>query len=405
MDLNGYDSPLLRPIDLQPVLHADRQMWLLRDPMELSQTQLIFPPVLAQMLTHINGKRSIDQIHRLLCRDVGGDVPFSAVQDAFEQLDATYLLDNARSRSAIAAELAAFRAQAVRAPALAGRGYAADSAELHRQLDGYSNGIVADGQWAGRGIISPHIDYMRGGPVYAGVWQQARAAVKDADLVLIFGTDHNGGPASITLTKLPFATPFGILPTDEEVVDELAAAIGHDDAFALELNHRREHSIELSAVWFHHIRGANPCPVIPILCGSFYHLTPDGHPSDDAKLTAFITALRRATAGRRVLAVASVDLAHIGPAFDSGYRVDDAQRARITESDRRLQDAIASGARDAFYRQIARTRNADNVCGFSSIYMMLSYLGDTRGHVIDYQHCPADQHNTSLVSICGMLLE
>ena len=35
----------------------------------------------------------------------------------------------------------------------------------------------------GHGVISPHIDYHRGGPVYAAVWQQAAAMAQAADLV------------------------------------------------------------------------------------------------------------------------------------------------------------------------------------------------------------------------------
>ena len=44
-----------------------------------------------------------------------------------------------------------------------------------------------------RGVVSPHIDYARGGPVYKAVWSAAEQAVQDADLAIIFGTDHSGG--------------------------------------------------------------------------------------------------------------------------------------------------------------------------------------------------------------------
>jgi AmmeMemoRadiSam system protein B len=399
-------KPLLRPLDFQPVFHQGQRMWLLRDPLQLSQGQLIFPQALAQMLVYLDGSASVSDIHRQLCADLGQDVPFEIVVDAIEQLDNACLLDNERSRNAQVAQLQAYRAQSARPPALAGLSYPADSAELTTQFTNYSNGDDLNGwpEWHGRGIISPHIDYERGGSVYAKTWQRARAAVKNADLVLMFGTDHNGGAGSITLTKVPYATPYGIIPTDELIVDQLAAAVG-EDAYQLELNHKQEHAIELSAVWFHHIRGQNPCPMIPILCGSFYHFTPDGHPSQNARLTNFVDVLRRVTAGRKVLAVASVDLAHVGPAFDSEYLVHDAQRKRIADSDHSLRTAIANGDSQRFYREIAVTRNANNICGFSSIYLMLQYLGETTGIDIAYAQCEADQDNTSIVSICGMLLD
>ena len=36
-----------------------------------------------------------------------------------------------------------------------------------------------------------------------------------------------------------------------------------------EFHQINDHSIELAAVWFHHFMGGRPCPVVPILCGSF----------------------------------------------------------------------------------------------------------------------------------------
>src|SRR5690606_22699686 len=175
----------------------------------------------------------------------------------------------------------------------------------------------------GRAIISPHIDYPRGGKVYSKVWQRAKTAVLEADLVIILGTDHNGGLGTFTLTRQPYATPYGVLPTDTDLVDELAAAIGEEAAFAEELHHRKEHSIELSAVWLHYLyqqAGIDPKPMVPILCGSFHHFVMNGaHPAQDDLLGTAVTTLQRATADKKVLIVASVDFAHVGPAFGDDY--------------------------------------------------------------------------------------
>ncbi len=228
--------------------------------------------------------------------------------------------------------------------------------------------------------------------------------MRAADLVIMLGTDHHGGPASLTLTHVPYATPYGVLPTDRAVVDHLAQAIG-TQAFDLELNHRQEHAIELSAVWLHYIQGDQPCPMVPVLCGSFEHLTPAGHPDQEARLSAFIQALRQVTAGRRVLVVASVDLAHVGPAFDTGYRMTSARRAALRATDASLCQAICQGDAERFYQEIAAIRNANNICGFSSIYLLLQYLGPTAGVEVAYAQCPADAAEASVVSICGLLLE
>lgn len=397
-------KPKLRPLDFQPISYQGEAMWLVRDPLKLGDRQLVFPGGLAQMLLFCDGEHTLPQIHRGICQALGTHVPFEVVADAVQQLDTLLLLDNERAQQAIAAAQAVYRAQPYRPPALAGLSYPADSAELTALFHSYNGRpSTMPATWHGRAVISPHIDYQRGGPVYAQVWQQAAAAAQSADLVIIFGTDHNGGPASLTLTRLPYATPYGVIPTDPALVDRLAAAIG-PEAFALELNHREEHAVELSAVWWHHIRGANPCPMLPVLCGSFQHFTPNGHPDDDPTLKAFIDALQEATAGRNVLAVASVDLAHIGPAFDTGYVVDEARCQALAASDAQLRQAIRQGDAETFYRLIAATENSHNICGFSSIYLLLRYLGATQGQDVAYAQCPADPNNTSVVSICGMLL-
>lgn len=385
-------------------------MWLLRDPLQLSPQQLIVPQSLAQMLMFLDGRHTRRQIHDAFCRLIGETLDFEIVNNALDQLDGALLLDNDRSRQAKQALLAAYRAQPHRPPALADLSYPGDPAELANLFHEYADGDDLNGwqPWHGRALISPHIDYQRGGPVYAQVWRRAATAVLEADLVLIFGTDHNGGYGTITLTRQPYATPYGVLPTDLALIDELAAAIGPENAFGEELHHRAEHSVELSAVWLHHIyrqAGVAPKPMVPILCGSFHHFVANGsHPAEDTLLNTAVTTLRRATAGKKVLAVASVDLAHVGPNFGDDFPMDAARRARLKQEDDHLIRAILQGDAADFYAQIAAMQDRNRICGFSSIHTMLRFLGPVSGQQIAYDHCPADAQNTSLVSICGLLL-
>lgn len=383
-------------------------MWLLRDPLGLTNHQLILPQAMAPLLALCDGERDVAAIHAAFCNYAGGPLPQEIITDALEQLDKACLLDNERAKDALEAARAAYRAQPYRPPALAGLSYPEEPAELSHMLAGYGGDESPNGRqpWRGRGIVSPHIDYERGGHVYAKVWRRAEAAVQEADLALIFGTDHNGSPGALTLTRQPYATPFGLLPTDEELVEHVAAAIGPENAFAEELHHRQEHSVELSAVWLHWLRRQNPCPMIPILCGSFQRFIDAGrHPDNDELLAAAVAALQEATAGKRVLVVASVDLAHVGPNFGDAFAMDQARRQALVASDGRLIEAILGGDAGRFYHEIASAGDRNRICGFSAIYLMLHYLGQTRGIQVAYDHCPADPQNNSLVSICGLLLE
>ena len=405
------NKPRLRPLDFQPVTYQGQQVWYLRDPQQLSQYQIFMPPALAQMLMYCDGMHTPQEIHSALCLQLGAELEFKVVEDALAQLDEACLLENERTQKRLDELKEEYRAQPHRPPALADLSYPGIPGRLAETLDNYSSGDDLSNwePWHGRGIISPHIDYQRGGPVYAKVWQRAKTAVLDADLVLIFGTDHNGGPGTFTLTRQAYATPYGVLPTDTNLIDTLANAIGPDAAYAEELHHRKEHSIELSATWLHHIyhqAGVEPKPMIPILVGSFQHFVSNGgHPTTDDTLMTAINTLKQETKGKKVLAVASVDFAHVGPNFGDNFPMDQARRTSLRQTDDNLVQSIIRGDASGFYDQIAAVQNQNRICGFSPIYLMLQYLGTTEGVQIAYDQCSADEQDTSLVSIAGILLE
>lgn len=401
------ENPQLRPLDIQPINYEGRQMWLLRDPLELSDMQLVLASPLAQLLVYCDGSRDTEEIRSTLALDLGIPVDFAIIEDTINQLDEACLLENERSEQALHSQLASFRKQDSREPSLAGLGYSADPFELTTEFLAYGEGDDLAGwkPWMGRGIISPHIDYLRGGEVYSQLWRRAEMAVKQAELVIIFGTDHYGRDGSITLTSRPYETPFGLLPNEPQLINALAEVIG-PDAFTEELNHSKEHSVELSATWLHFVNDRQPTSMIPVLCGSFGgFIHGQGHPAEDQKISSFVDALRELTAGKKVLAVASVDLAHMGPNFGDNFIMDVSRRERLIQEDELLIEAIGKGDAEEFFGRVASVEDRNRVCGTSSIYLLLRYLGATTGELISYKHCPADQQDTSLVSICGMLLQ
>src|SRR5439155_14013247 len=155
------------------------------------------------------------------------------VDEVVRQLDEALFLDSPRFREARDDALRDYRSAACRPPALADKVYPGDPTGCFTALRDYDVDPPAEAPALGRvrGVVSPHIDYQRGGAVYAQTWRLARDAVRDAELVIVFGTDHAGGAGKLTLTRQSYATPLGILPTAVELVDELAAASGPNAAF------------------------------------------------------------------------------------------------------------------------------------------------------------------------------
>ena len=193
------------------------------------------------------------------------------------------------------------------------------------------------------------------------------------------------------------------------LIDKLAASLGTETAFADELNHRHEHSVELSAVWLHHIfhqAGKKPCPMVPILVGSFQQFLVNGEkPATNDRLAAFINVLQHETVGRQLLSVASVDLAHVGPSFGDNFAMDKTRREKLAEQDGELMEAAINGDAESWYSQIAAVGDRNRICGFAPTYLMLRYLGRSSGVKVAYDQCAADNQNTSLVSICGLLID
>jgi MEMO1 family protein len=399
--------PKLRNIDARPVFHEGRSLLLLRDPLQLSERVLLVPPMLVSILALCDGTRE-DARHLSLAHALtsGHSIDMVTISQLLSALDEALLLENERFAEAYQGTLAEYRQAEMRPPALAGSSYPAEADQLRRLFHDFVETVSAssDASFDGAGLVSPHIDYSRGGPVYAGVWKRAEEAVRAADLIVILGTNHYGGKRQLTLTRQNYATPLGVLPTARDVVNEVAAALG-EDVFEGELNHRGEHSIELAAAWLQYIREERPVEVVPILCGSFgTFVRGEADIESDPVLNGLVETVNRVTAGRRVVIVAAGDLSHIGPAF-GGAPVDAAAHAKLKEADDELIDRMCAGDSRGFFEAIERVADKNNVCGISPIYLAMRMLGKIKGQVTGYDRCPADGNGTSFVSVCGVVFE
>lgn len=399
--------PVLRPIRVEPAGRPSEPMLLLADHQRIATDgALMVSAVAGYALMAADGTRNLHEIQAYVRQQLGVDIRLSSLRELFTALDASALLDNDNYRFMRQAAIRRFRAQPFREPSSAGAVYPADPDELAAYLDDFRARLPADLPQLGsvRGVLSPHIDYERGGSTYAHTWAMIADAMQDAELVITVGTDHNGG-APFTLTRQHYATPFGVLPTDQAAVDRIVAVLGEDAAFQDELNHIGEHSLELVLVWLHYFRRDNPPRVLPILTGSLYdHLLNGTGPSSDPQLQAVSAELRKLTEEQNAVIVASGDLAHVGPVF----RTDDWHDDRLPELaalDSAMLDTIRAGDAAAWFDFLKQEHDARNVCGLAPVYVMMQALGQsTEGQVFAYQQCPADDDGKSWVSIAGAVL-
>jgi AmmeMemoRadiSam system protein B len=158
-------------------------------------------------------------------------------------------------------------------------------------------------------------------------------------------------------------------------------------------------------VWLQYLRHKKPCPMLPILCGSFHHFMIDqANIEAEEKFKACVDVLRAEMAKRRTVVVAAGDLAHLGPAFD-GPPLDAVAQAQMKVDDEALMDVLCQGNATEFFEFMRGGQYQRNVCGLSPFYFTLSVLDQTQGQTIAYERCLADHHKTSFVSVCGIVLE
>ena len=409
----SYEHPKLRSLDAKWVEHEGRNLLYLRDPLSLSDDNVLVPQPLVPLLAMCDGSKDLATLRARFTQHTGvelGDEQFFAL---FERLDSALLLENAKYVAAITGALADYRSAPHRPMSHAGAVYPKDADGLRQMIADFCEAspmMAPGGTGQLVGMLSPHIDFARGGGTYASLWQGAAGDLGNIERVIVLGTDHSGGPGALTLTRQSYATPLGPLPTDIQVVDMLEAALGEEQTYAEELHHRSEHSIDLASVWMHSFMESAPPTMVPVLCGSFAGFVASGErPETDARIDAAIDVLAQAAAERPTLVIAAGDLAHVGPVFGDATPIAPAARHALGLHDDESLAAICEGDAAGFLDFTVQEGDKRRICGLSPIYLMLEVLRrahgkPARGMSMGYAQCPADDSGGSLVTIAGALL-
>ncbi len=316
---------------------------------------------------------------------------------------------------AFSAFLKGYKAELVRPAAHAGRSYPSDPAMLRAWLDQQFDDprgsgrpqVDSAGPLAGlRGVITPHIDFQRGGPTYTHGFR-ALVERSDADIFVILGVAHQYAQRRFVLTRKHFETPLGRVSTDQEFMNDLASRAG-DSFFDDELAHRTEHSIEFQAVFLQHLLGGRrPFTIVPILAGSFHDLMPTGlDPMADPDVARFIRALREteANCGKKVAYVGGIDLCHVGPEFGDPDRLTDGQLDEVRRFDQTMLARASAVDPSGWFSTAAEIENRWRVCGLAATYTMLQVLGPSSGKLLRYDQA-VNPERTCAVTFASLAFE
>jgi hypothetical protein len=238
-----------------------------------------------------------------------------------------------------------------------------------------------------KGLIAPHIDFHRGGPCYAWAYKELAESIQP-DLFVILGTVHSPSDFPFILTRKKFATPWGEVETDSDIVSSLAEKISFNP-FQDELIHKTEHTIEFQVVFLDYLyHNKKKFKILPVLCGSFHDIMEqDNTPQDKPYLHEFIAALRNLIdqSPYRTCCIASADLAHVGLRFGDSAAPSNATLKEIERKDKEMLAQVAQLDAEAFYASIAGEKDVRKICGLPPIYALLRLIDSQKGEVLNYQ--------------------
>jgi AmmeMemoRadiSam system protein B len=253
-------------------------------------------------------------------------------------------------------------------------------------------------------VLSPHIDFKRGGPVYTWSYNEL-AAQTDIDTFVILGVAHQPCRHRFALTLKDFETPLGTVPTNRDYVEQIIQVAGLE-LFDDELVHRAEHSIEFQVVFLQYLLGNHrDFSIVPILVGSFQDLLERGiDPIEDPKVRRFVDALQSAerAGGKKVAYIGGIDLCHVGPEFGDSDPVDTRLQDVIRRFDQEMLDHAAAGNASRWFQTAAEISNRWRVCGLAATYTLLHAIGPAQGRLLKYDQALDDRRNCC-VSFASMV--
>ncbi len=409
------DKPKIRAVEAFPVEQQGQTFVLLRDPTGIAPEPILIGMGAYFLVAQMDGKNERLDLQAAFARRFGEIIPSEQIQQLIDALDRAYFLESARYLERVREVTEEFAKSPQRPAALAGLAYHADPIQLREEIAAFFRRPGAPGEIPVpstelaclSGLISPHIDPRRGGAAYAHAYGELLRRERP-ELVVILGTSHYGsGPQLFTATRKDFATPLGVVQTDRQFVERLAARYKEGALFEQELLHRNEHSIEFQALFLAWALGTAGYQIVPILVGSFHEMVQSGEtPAYDARVGGFLEALRGELAAdsRRTLIIAGVDFAHVGRKFGDSFGADEKVAQWIKREDLALIENIKRGDPEGFFADIVKDRDARKICGLSPMYTQLELLRDHPARLLMHDIAMEPQ-TESAVSFASLAIE
>ncbi|HEX8466107.1 MAG TPA: AmmeMemoRadiSam system protein B [Abditibacterium sp.] len=410
-------KPRLRRVQITPFSDEGRDYFHFHDPKDIAPDAQL-PREWGGLLALFDGTHDIDAI---LEQIEGGDPARMRfiIEKLVSDLDEMFYLDSPRFQARQNEIEREYLDAPTRPAAFAGLSYPDDPTQLRAFLEEkLARGVqrlpaISYDLAAVRGIVTPHIDFGRGGHTeaasYLPLLTQVEVSGRPFDTLVVFGIAHDGVGYPFCATLKGYETPFGLMECDLEFVRDLEAVVG-SQLTDEQLSHKNEHSIEFSAVFCQMFDELKSSKIVPILCGGFWESLRSRKLPEEAEpqVAQFIAALREVTekheaAGRKIGFIASVDGAHVGTQFGDQTPITPARLKQIEAEDRVWCSAIEAGDKAALHAHFAKNGNANNVDAHPALYTLMAAFPELKGQLLDYDQAYNSSANI-VVSFASLAL-
>lgn len=400
------DTPAIRHLEIFPIKTEQGELLMVQDPLGILDGPAVMSPdpLFIMFLQMADGKTTLGEMAQKITMQTGQIIPVGLFEDMVRQLDEALLLQSERFVEAFKAKYEEFQNSDTRPYRTIRKVEGADRLQMlkdlgdefrrHRMsplsppetIDLPANSVV--------GILAPHIDYQRGGEAYAWAYEALKQKGTGAKTFIILGTVHRPTSHMFIATRKHYDTPFGLLETDQELIDELEKEFD-GELYRDEYIHVDEHTIELNATYLRHTFQGQDIKIVPILVGSLemmYH--EGGAPDQNEEVEKFTAALRTILERHdgKVALVGGVDFSHCGPEFGDEQLNDETRVKDIENGDRGALEKIEAMDAEGYFEYYRPHKNENKVCSISPIYTVIKTLaGKADAKILSYQQANSDE--------------
>lgn len=417
--LNQPFPPLRQDLEMMPATKDGQPLIVLSDVLGLDLQSVVVSPPVVMVASLFDGKKKAADIRAELVQQKI-ILTEAEIQNIADQLNQFGLLETTKTQELRRERLDRFQKSPVRHFIPAQRGLPENQLDFSMLLGKFYEDPKGPGPVISMkdftapplGVVAPHIDFFRGGPLYA--WSYGELAKRQPpDLIVSLGVAHLSPRSPWVMTKKSYATPYGPVEVDESLYEDIRRKLWYDP-LEEEWVHAKEHSLEFQALWLKYIWRDKTPKWVPLLCSSFERYAQDKSPASVESVEKALTDIgallaERAKKGQRIMILAGVDLAHVGPKFGDDMEVTDELKKKIEDLDRAsLENALKLDS-DKFFLAGVGDGAWRKVCGLSALYTSLRWMkalnndSPLQGKLLAYDQQPDPAGG--IVSFCSAIYD